>query len=245
MTLNNSQDMTPSDTPYSRSFYENISGDSFRSAQLVVPVLMELLNPKSVVDVGSGTGAWLKVFEQYGAEYILGLDGDYVNQDQLIISPTQFQPQDLREIFTINRKFDLVVSLEVAEHLPKDNAVDFVKSLTNLGSVIFFSAAIPFQPGTDHINCQWPDYWADLFFEHGYIPLDCLRQRFWHHNSIAWWYAQNMMLFIHEDFFEGSQILMDLLPPELTYPPRLVHPELYIMQQAKYFNLVNSINSKA
>ena len=57
--------------------------------------------------------------------------------------------------------FDLVVSLEVAEHLPKECADIFVDSLVRLGPIILFSAAIPQAGGTCHINEQWPEYWRN------------------------------------------------------------------------------------
>jgi cyclopropane fatty-acyl-phospholipid synthase-like methyltransferase len=228
---------------YTSSFFNNISGESFCSAQAIVPLAIELIEPKSVVDVGCGTGAWLSVFKQHGIEEILGLDGDYVNRDQLMISSDQFQAQDLQKSIDLQKSFDLVVSLEVAEHLPPDKAAQFVESLTKLGRVVLFSAAIPYQPGTNHINCQWPDYWSDLFFERGYIPLDCFRQTFWNHPSVAWWYAQNMILFVSEEHLEHYSKLIDLLPPELSYPLRLVHPELFMMQQLACEAIVKSVRS--
>jgi 2-polyprenyl-3-methyl-5-hydroxy-6-metoxy-1,4-benzoquinol methylase len=63
------------------------------------------------------------------------------------------QPLDLE------KEFDLVVSLEVAEHLPASAADQFVNTLVKHGKKILFSAAIPGQGGQDHLNEQWPDYW--------------------------------------------------------------------------------------
>lgn len=52
----------------------------------------------------------------------------------------------------LHRRFDLVLCLEVAEHLPASAADTLVRSLTGLGNVIAFSAAIPFQGGANHVN---------------------------------------------------------------------------------------------
>jgi hypothetical protein len=52
------------------------------------------------------------------------------------------------------------VSLEVAEHLQPKRSASFVADLVALAPAVLFSAAIPGQPGTDHINPRWQDEWA-------------------------------------------------------------------------------------
>src|SRR5271165_1063667 len=97
-----------------------------RSAREVLKIVKDAhLNPKSVVDVGCGIGTWLKVWSELGAEDILGVDGDYVRQDQLLIPPDRFKAMDLSNPLALKRKFDLVQSLEVAEHLPPAAAGPF------------------------------------------------------------------------------------------------------------------------
>jgi cyclopropane fatty-acyl-phospholipid synthase-like methyltransferase len=62
------------------------------------------------------------------------VDGAYVDRTLLEIPSERFQPADLRQPIRVGRQFDLVVSLEVAEHLPAECAAAFVQSLTALGS---------------------------------------------------------------------------------------------------------------
>jgi hypothetical protein len=50
-------------------------------------------------------------------------------------------------------------------------------SLVSRGPVIVFSAAIPYQGGTNHTNEQWPEYWARHFSAKGYVPVDCVRRQ--------------------------------------------------------------------
>lgn len=80
-------------------------------------------------------------------------------------------------LFGPRRNFDLAVSLQVAEHLPPSSAKGFIDSLAKLAPVVLFSAAIPLQAGAEHLNEQWPEYWAALFKTHDYLPIDCIRGR--------------------------------------------------------------------
>lgn len=94
----------------------------------VVPILVELLHPKSVLDVGCGIGTWLKCFADAGIDDLLGLDGDHVDRALLAsyLAPERFRTFDLTQPFDLGRTFDLVLSLEVAEHLPAASASGFV-----------------------------------------------------------------------------------------------------------------------
>ncbi len=128
---------------YTRAFFEEISGPSRRSAVEIVPFLMEMLDPRSVIDVGCGVGSWLSVFHELGVTDLCGVDGDYVDRSLLQIPQEKFVVRDLTKPFTLNRVFDLVISLEVAEHLPPASAETFVSSLVELGPVILFSGDGP------------------------------------------------------------------------------------------------------
>jgi hypothetical protein len=106
---------------------------------------------------------------------------------------------DLSAPTMLTSKFDLVQSLEVAEHLPERSADNFISFLCSLGPVVLFSAAIPFQGGTNHINEQWPEYWARLFLKHGFLPFDAIRDQVWDDPIVTFYYAQNALLFVQTD----------------------------------------------
>jgi 2-polyprenyl-3-methyl-5-hydroxy-6-metoxy-1,4-benzoquinol methylase len=118
---------------YPGRFFEGLSEGARSSATEIVPLILELVHPGSVIDVGCGLGTWLSVFEEHGIDDILGLDGDYVDRTRLETPEERYLPFDLEKPFRIDRQFDLVVSLEVAEHLPGECAGTFVDSLTRLG----------------------------------------------------------------------------------------------------------------
>ena len=126
---------------------------------------------------------------------------------------------------SLTETFDLVISLETAEHLPKEVAGSFVESLTKLGPVVLFSGAIPFQGGVGHVNEQWPAYWAAHFRQHDYVAIDCLREQIWNNQNIAWWYAQNLLLFVKNDYLQSCKLLQAHCN---EMPLALVHPSLYL-----------------
>ena len=225
--------------PYTKTFYESLRNGVMRSAEVIVPLVLEFVPARTVVDVGCGDGSWLSVFQRYGVEEILGLDGDYVDRETLQIPQERFQACDLTRPLAIRREFDLAVSLEVAEHLPPECAEVFVRGLTELAPAVLFSAAIPFQGGTNHLNEQWPDKWAGLFRERGYVPVDFVRKRVWQNTAVEFWYAQNTMLFVRPILAEQSNSLQEEL--RQTNPDQLclVHPRQYLQLQAQYSEAIS------
>ena len=189
---------------------------NFKAAQEIVPVVMQFVKPLSVLDVGCGTGTWLKIFEGHGVKDYLGVDGEYIDRTMLKISLDRFQPQDLSKPFDLKRKFDLVVSLEVAEHIDEHAANIFVDSLIKHGDTFLFSAAIPGQGGQHHVNEQWPEYWEKKFNGHGFYFHDVIRPVIWNNDRIDFWYRQNIFLVNSE---KSSQKLF----PSLS----IVHPQLH------------------
>ena len=162
----------------------------------IVPEIIKILHPKSVVDFGCGIGTFLSVFKKYGVKDILGLDGPWAKNSPIFnfINVEEFIECNLEEEIKLSKKYDLVLSLEVAEHLSKDSADIFIQNLINSGEVILFSAAIPKQGGQNHINEQWLTYCEAKFLKHNYIIHDVLRPIFWNDPEIFWWYKQNMVL---------------------------------------------------
>lgn len=150
----------------------------------------------SAVDFGCGVGTWLAGLQNFGVSEIKGFDGNWVNRDLLVIPQDCFEEVDFDKEVKLNKKYDLAVSIEVAEHLLEKSAKSFIKTLTNASDIILFSAAIPGQGGDNHVNEQWPEYWNKLFNENGFIAVDCLRKRLWDKEDILEFHSQNIMFFV-------------------------------------------------
>ena len=211
---------------YSSPFYKMLTATSQPSASLIVPIVMDLVQPRSVIDLGCGPGAWLAVFKQAGVETVLGVDGDFIDRTSLQIAAAEFQAHDLNIPFAAPKRYDLAMSVEVGEHLKPASARMFVGELAGLSDVVLFSAAIPYQGGDGHINQQWPSYWAALFKERGYIAIDCIRDRIWNDSSVSWWFAQNLLVYANEAALERHPQLAALRRPG-DFVRDMVHPRLW------------------
>ena len=175
--------------------FESWLAGSTESARVAVPLILDAVSPRSVVDVGCGLGAWLAVFKEHGVADVLGYDGPWVDRSKLLVAPGEFQVADLAEPLASTRRFDLALCLEVAQLLEERHAAQLVESLVSLADVVVFGAAIPGQGGIHHVNPQWPRYWAGLFGAHGYLASDPFRAALWEREDVKWWFAQNMVCF--------------------------------------------------
>jgi Methyltransferase domain len=202
-------------TPYHDRFFGSQVTSSLASARAVIPIVLDLIKPRTIVDFGCGRGTWLKECQEWGVESILGLDGDYVDRKALLINQEDFQDVDLKRPIQLDRQFDLALCLEVAEHLPAKSARTLVDSLAAAAPVILFSAAMPGQGGTSHINEQWPLYWEQLFAERGMRKYDVVRPLIWHNRSISDCYRQNLYLFTADIDFPNL-IAMEQFEPEFV-----------------------------
>jgi SAM-dependent methyltransferase len=211
---------------YDPSFFARIEASARQSAERVLPLVIDLVEPRSVVDVGCGSGAWLAEAERLGVDDYLGIDG-FTPAEALNIPAERFMLRDLAEPLRLDRRFDLVVSLEVAEHLPPEAADVFVESLVSLGPVILFSAAVPEQSGDLHLNEQWPEYWAERFERHGLVAVDAVRPEVWADDEVAWWYRQNALVFAAPEAIERSARLGAARAATRERQLSVVHPILY------------------
>ena len=162
---------------------------------MVCPLLVGWLKPESLLDVGCGAGAWCKVWLEAGVADVLGVDGEYVDRAGLLTDQGAFRSQDLSRAFDLGRRFSLVVSLEVAEHIAASSADVFVENLSRHGDVVLFSAAVPGQGGEFHVNEQPLQYWRERFAQHGFRCFDPLRPRILAQREVEPWYRYNTLLY--------------------------------------------------
>jgi len=181
-----------SEGPYTDAFFADVERTARASARRVVPVAVADWHPSSVIDVGCGEGIWAAVFESEGVPAV-GIDGAWVRPERRLVD--RFVACDLRDPLPALGRFDLCVCLEVAEHLPASSAGTLVAGLAGLADRILFSAAVPGQGGTDHLNEQPHEYWIARFARAGFRADVAWRDRFAGDDDVAWWYRRNMVVF--------------------------------------------------
>lgn len=222
---------------YNDSFYRNRNLETRYSANKIEAIILKYFQVQSAVDVGCGVGTWLNELRKHGVERVKGLDGDYVNRNYLVISKDEFIPTDLSNKITLNEKFDLAISLEVAEHLKPSRAKGFVEDLCRLSDVVLFSAATLKQGGDDHVNEQRLSYWINKFNNQGYDVIDIIRPQIWNDRKIPVWYRENIVVFVNRTKKEC------ILREEIKSPPiyDMIHPDLYEIKMREYEELKNSV----
>lgn len=194
-----------------------------QSAEQVMPILMEKFNPASLLDVGCGNGSWMQVAAKLGMVDMLGIDAQGPEQEKWPLKINQFQPVNLQEPFDLKRRFDMVLCLEVAEHLPDESAAVLIECLVRHSDLIIFSAAIPRQGGYMHINEQPPGYWQKFFNQLGYHTYDDIRPLIWDNEKIHWWYRQNIFIAQKATISQGRPNENILF---------LVHPSNYLEKES-------------
>lgn len=183
------------DVTYDAEFFNVQARQSEPAAALIAIVIQVVINAKSVVDIGGGVGAFAAAFAYNGAEDHLVVDGDYVDRGQLLVPPERFVAADLTQPLDLGRRFDVALCLEVAEHLPEDTADVLLDTLERHSDVIVFSAAVPGQTGSHHVNEKPQSWWHLKFRERGFKAFDLVRPALWHDDRVAWWYLQNTLVY--------------------------------------------------
>ncbi len=194
---------------YPASLYAQTRERVMSSAEVVAPVLHAMFKPATVLDVGCGEGHWMAEFHRHRCT-VAGIDAPHVTLER-----GSFHAQDLEQPIALSGSNDIVLCLEVAEHLSPERADGFVAELCALGKTIIFSAAIPGQGGAGHVNEQHTPYWVEKFTAHGYEGTGALRTLFWDDERVQPWYRQNLLVF------------GDLGPLAPDGCPALVHPEIW------------------
>lgn len=178
----------------------------------------------SLLDVGAGTGSWMLAAHGAGVHDIWGIDGVEARYPEALIAGSKFQLCDLSRPFNLNRTFDCVICLEVAEHLEPSSANTLIASLCRHGDLIFFSAARPGQFGQNHINCQWPCYWQSLFNTQGFACIDDVRWSMWSDTDIEAWYRQNIFRAVRDPSLAGSEPrIASVVHPDMLAPDTDCH----------------------
>lgn len=214
--------MAETKSPYSPGFFAGNARSSMPSAVPILQLLRDLYSPTSIVDIGCGSGAWLTAAEEVGFTVLRGYDGPWADPTRYTSPNIDFTPVDLEHAdLEHDRRYDLAMSVEVAEHLSAARADFIVDALCNASDVVLFSAAVPYQGGVHHIHEKPQTFWKAKFNDRGYQAFDIIRPAVWDNDEIKWWFRQNALLYVKE----GAAVLdADKLRAMEDHIWDLVHP---------------------
>jgi len=215
---------------YDRAFM-GVTARSARSAEIVIGHLQAEMPISSIADFGCALGTWLAAWRRAGVADIIGVDGPYIRIDDLLIPREQFLPRNLVRPIDLGRRFDLVESIEVAEHLPNAAADQFVTCLTKHADTVLFSAAPPGQGGEHHINEQPYEYWQARFAMRGYRMLDCVRPWIIARKEVTYWYRFNLFLFVAGHHFSTLSPALRATEVPLGQRVRDVSPVMFRLRK--------------
>jgi len=229
---------------YNKKFYDEVSQSSLNSAKAIAPYIIKKFNPNSLVDFGCGDGSWLKPFLDRNID-ITGIEGDWIKNTNTKIPLENYILSNFeKKNIKIEGKFDFVLCLEVLEHLNEEIGLYLIKKMTSISDLILFSAAIPGQGGTNHINERWQSHWINLFKSYSYFPDLNIRYHFWNDSRVASYYRQNIILFRKNKSENNISNIYDV-----------VHPEFYLLKNydnigikrfvSSFFGLLNKSLNKS
>ncbi len=226
-----SEQAQPDHRRYDEHYHDLKTAESRRAADAVLPIVLAVVDVESILDVGCGYGDWLAAARALGITDLAGIEGPWAEAWRargVLATPFDLMLFDLEGLLPIRRRYDLVVCIEVAEHLTAARGPGFVADLCTAAEAVLLGAAIPGQKGPNHVNERWPSEWAADFARHGYQPIDCIRPRVWSDSALLVHYRQNPVLFVHERGLAEARARAANLPQPGPAALDLVHPQLYL-----------------
>jgi hypothetical protein len=230
---------------YDRRFMEYAAQSSARSAQVITSLLNDILIPRSVLDIGCALGTWLRCWSERGVADVHGIDGAYVDHSRLKIPLSSFTSVDLNKSFDLGRKFDLVQSLEVGEHIKNSDSDRFVQDIARHAErFALFSAAPPGQCGENHINEQTYEFWRERFAQHEFAVVDCVRPLLQNVRGISYWYRYNTFLYVRRGILDclDSSLRAWEVPNEIRLSD--ISPAIFRFRKAILRQLPQSIQNE-
>jgi hypothetical protein len=182
---------------YNEWFFEEVKKSEMASSLNFANIVQKHLKFKSIIDVGCGSAIYLKAFNELKYDDVIGYDG---SEFAVITSllPDKTFVYDLRKPLILERKYDLAICIEVAEHIEEIHAKTLVDSLCRSSDIILFTAATIGQGGYGHINEQNHEYWIELFkqkeFKYNKKLSDTMRKEMYD-CDVVWWIPKNLMIY--------------------------------------------------
>jgi hypothetical protein len=184
---------------YSTAFHKAIESDELPQAVRVADYIQKYIKPSVFYDFGCSTGLYLRevkkrlpTIESRGFEFskdavAVALCPDVIETDLTLPLSLEKQPNTLG------------LCLEVLEHIEDTHWKEVLTNLTKTCNTLIFSAALPGQGGTGHINCRPRIDWIRRFHELGWVVDADATQHlltFIKQGCHMGWFAANAMVLV-------------------------------------------------
>jgi len=191
------------DSIYTEEYFQKRKSHPFKTiASCFAQEIVKKYDVECALDIGCAIGMHLRELQCRGV-ITCGFEGSMKAVENAVIE--NIWQMDIRNNMSVNTSADLVISIEVAEHIhPKyaDNSVSLLSSSLWRDGVAIVSAAEPGQLGTHHVNLQRKDYWVSKFSDCGlrYMPRESVRfsrdlECRLVEKGVSWVASDNLMIF--------------------------------------------------
>ena len=147
----------------------------YRDYEPIYDIINELFTPSSVADLGCRVGHLISHFKQKQNLDVLGID--YFKYDYLQTNIKEhFIQHDLRDPLSniINKKYDIIVSTEVAEHIDPDYESIYIQNIKHLMHdkskliISWASGGVNHQ----HFNPKTPEEFKQTMEDYNFLYLE-------------------------------------------------------------------------
>ncbi len=227
---------------YHKKYFDSIIFD-YDYAPIAQAILDEY-HPKTIIEFGCGNGELSKALAGAGL-VVTALDG-YSTPDFSGFDSIEFQKVDLNNpaqaisfLTSMNKKFDVAVCMEVAEHLNPDVSQQLIELLTMSSDIIIFSAAVINQDGDGHINCRSRIFWHEIFEQRGFFAADTIRQKIRENDKVGKWYRLNTIDYVKfsdQQKIKYNEVIKRLVASESESSSSYYNVEKRLQQMQRIFN---------
>ncbi len=151
----------------------------------------------SVVDFGCGPGWYVAAFQR---NHILakGYDANPNTKEfSSLFTPGEgrCEQANLAHEFILETPVDLVLSLEMGEHIPQEFESQLIQNMVrNTRKYLILSWALPGQPGDGHINCQPNEYIIEKITRYGFSENKIIKKYLREQAQLSW-FKETIMVF--------------------------------------------------
>lgn len=185
------------DVVYGSDYYiDRDREEAVKDAEQFAEVVLDIYDPTSILELGCGTGTLLYPYLERGI-HVHGVDLSETAKEESALPDSAFEIHDLTQPYTPNQEYDIVICVEVLEHIPPKAADTIVESISSAGDTAIVTAAPPGQGGTHHVNEQPSGYWIEKFEQHGMEYISCQSTRIKNTLELSEisWVQKNLLVF--------------------------------------------------